>query len=168
MSNRLPWYKHFPADHLVATADLTLAEEGALRRMLDWSWIHGALPNDPDEVAKRIRAPGDVEMVNGLLIRYFTRSDNGYVNDDIERQRAHAEQKRVIRSSAGAAGAAARWGDKSMANAIANGMANAIATPRQKPLYARSGSGSPVGICTDLEDSTGDGGVVVPLSGGES
>ncbi|MBI2803113.1 MAG: DUF1376 domain-containing protein [Gammaproteobacteria bacterium] len=149
----LPWYKHCPIDHLVDTADLTAEEDGALLRMRGWSWINGPLPEAPTEVAKLIRTPRKVALVSGLLQRFFTQTNAGYIDEKLEAQRQHAETKRAKLVTAGTAGAASRWSDGNMANATADAMPNAIATPKQKLLYARSDL-SIGGISTDLIDST--------------
>ena len=145
----LPWYKHFPSEHIASTADLTLEEEGALFRLRDWTWCNGALPHDPAVVSKLIRAPRKGPLVELLLARYFESTPAGYIDANLESQRHHAEAKREKLISAGAKGGSARKPDPSKANAVANAQANA----EQKPSYARSNL-SIGGISTDLRDST--------------
>lgn len=158
MNVRLPWYKHYPADHLVVAADLSLQEEGALARMRDWSWCNGPLPHDPIIIAKLIRSPRKGAMVAALIARYFIQTPAGYVDEKIEVQRLHAETKRAHLAAAGAKGGLAKRFEEDGANALANA--------KQKPLYARSGSGSPGKICTTYEDGTGvEAGKIRPIGG---
>ena len=147
--NRLPWYKHFPEDHLVSSADLTPEEEGVLLRLRDRSWIHGPLSEPADQLAKLIRAPRSTARIAALLQRFFTATEAGFISPDLESQRQHATGKRAHLSIAGKEGAASRWNNKP----IAIPMANATATPRQKLPYARSGIS--IGeVSTDLANGT--------------
>ena len=147
MSERLPWYKKFPVEHLLAAADLSLESEGALMRMRDWSWIHGPLPKSPQEIATLLRAPKKSALIGELIHRFFREAAEGFVDPELEKQRLDAQDKSKKRATAGGLGAEARWHGKPIANAIQE--------PWQLPPYARSKI-SIGGISTDLrEDSIG-------------
>lgn len=133
----LPWYKHYPGEQLAAAADLGLEEEGALSRMRGWSWLNGPLPSDTHEVAKLLRAPRRVTLIASLLERFFQLTEAGWIDSELEEQRANALSKSAARSQSGAAGAASRWHGKDMANVIDDKW--------QMPSYARSNSKISIG-----------------------
>lgn len=51
--DKSPAYQHYPKDILSSTrvALMTLEEEGAYRRAIDYCWLGGSLPNDPEKLA---------------------------------------------------------------------------------------------------------------------
>jgi len=149
----LPWYRREPTEHLASAADLSLEEDGALIRIRDWSWLNGPLPAEPREVAKLLRAPRKVALFASLLKRFFRLTEQGWIDADLEDQRAHALSKSAARSQSGAAGAASRWGGKCMANAIDDGW--------QMPSYARSNSKT-----SSREESTEEVGSGTPRARG--
>lgn len=51
-----PWYKRYPRDFWDGTEDLTLEEDGAYNRLIDWMYERGGpLPNDDAKLAGRLR-----------------------------------------------------------------------------------------------------------------
>ncbi|MBI4696362.1 MAG: DUF1376 domain-containing protein [Gammaproteobacteria bacterium] len=119
MSRRFPWYKFEPLEHLAATADLSLEAEGALIRMKNFQWLNGPLPKSSDEIAKIIRAKRRHRpMIDDILARFFRLTDAGYEHPELAEKMAEAAAKSEKRAAAGKEGAAARWDDKPMANAI--------------------------------------------------
>jgi uncharacterized protein YdaU (DUF1376 family) len=178
--NRLPWYKRFPAEYLAVASDLSLTEEGALLRMRDWTWSNGPLPDNAKTVARLIREPRREKLVAELLNRFFKLTDEGYIDEDLERQRRHATETSGKRRVAGRAGANARWDPESgeeanaggmadcmaigmrppMANAIKPPMANAIRPPMANATVRASGS--PTGIESNSEVDNGVGETYAP------
>lgn len=109
MSARLHWRRHSPGDHLAKAADLTLEEDGALMRLLDWYWMNGPIPADAGRVAKLIRAPRETaDMVADLLDRFFQLEAEGYVSIELDAERGHAEHIVEQRRSAGRSGGLAK------------------------------------------------------------
>lgn len=146
----LPWYKRTPSEHMVAASDISLEEEGALLRMRDWQWSNGPLPADPAVVAKLIRAPRKSSVVAALLARFFTETEDGMVDGTLEAQRHQAIAKRSKLSKAGSMGAASRWTDDGMANAIAN----AIEPPMAKAIIRASRSLQGEGSTSEIGSTT--------------
>src|SRR5258708_4932947 len=52
MPNKPPAYQHYARDWLVATAGLTLEEQGAFQPLLHYQWIQGPLPHPPLQLAR--------------------------------------------------------------------------------------------------------------------
>jgi uncharacterized protein YdaU (DUF1376 family) len=52
--NRLPWFKTFARDKLIATAQLSLRGKGALNDLLEWEWATGGFPIFDDEAVSRV------------------------------------------------------------------------------------------------------------------
>lgn len=110
--NRLHWRRHCPGDHLARAADLSLEEDGALLRLLDWAWTNGPIPVDAAGAAKLIRAPkSKAKMVGEVLARFFVLSDSGYTSPLLDEERREAEELVHKRREFGQAG-----GRKSQAN----------------------------------------------------
>lgn len=109
MSARLHWRRHSPGDHLAMAADLTLEEDGALLRLLDWYWMNGPIPTDVERAAKLIRVPGKkAGMVAELLARFFRLGSDGYVSVELDDERDHARYIVEQRKSAGRNGGLAK------------------------------------------------------------
>ncbi len=116
MTARLHWRRHCPGDHLAHAADLTIEEDGALLRLLDWYWMNGPIPADAKLATKLIRAPKvKAAMVGALLDRFFALIDVGYVSPVLDEERSHAVDVVRKRKDAGRAGGQA----KAKANATA-------------------------------------------------
>lgn len=88
------YYRHFMGDYLRKTMHLTLAEDGAYRRMLDLYYTtEKPLQRNRKKLALQLRAnrKEDAKVVARVLREFFTYTDKGYVckraEEEIKRDR---------------------------------------------------------------------------------
>jgi uncharacterized protein YdaU (DUF1376 family) len=110
----LPWYKWFPREFSVSeeAAALTLAEEGAVRRLLDHQWTQGSIPANMEQLANLCRvSPKEMAKYWKRVERFFEPAEDPsrLRNADLQRQYETVVQGRKVLSAAGQRGAAARW-----------------------------------------------------------
>lgn len=95
---------HYPrhvGDYLKKTLGLSLAQDGAYGRALDWYYSHEKpLPAKPDVYDElRCRDRREREAVDVVLAKYFTKTDDGYrherCDEELERYQARAESART-------------------------------------------------------------------------
>lgn len=139
-----------------ARTDMTLAERGAYRELLDECWLRpdGILPND-DRVLARIAlcTPEEWAEVKPAVMSRFTEVPGGVTNETAQEVIRRSRDLSRRRSDAGKKGNEVRWKDhKPIANAIANGVANASSpSPSPSPSNVQrtendqSGAGAPRG-----------------------
>lgn len=109
-----------------AYTDMTLAEQGAYRNLLDELWLRdGLLPNDERILAKICGDAMSWATVRTAVLARFEVSDQGLRNPTHDEVSARSKALHEARSKAGKKGNAARWG---IANGIAKPIANGIAT----------------------------------------
>lgn len=86
---------------------MTLTEEGAYRRLLDFCWINGAIPADPEKAA-RVVGKGCTKEIAKVCLEMFTphpTDETLLVHDRQETERAKQMQNSEARKKA----ADARW-----------------------------------------------------------
>ena len=104
MNNKPPAFQWYPKDILSSkrVALMTLAEEGAYRRAIDFCWLHGSLPAGVKQLAMIIGkgcTAKIAEKVKGMFIE-----ENGELRHD--RLDAEREKQAEYRKSASKAGKA--------------------------------------------------------------
>ena len=102
----MKWYAFHIGDYASRTAHLTEMEDLAYRRMLDLYYTTGGpLPCDAARVAKLVRMPGAVEVIEAVLGEFFQETPEGWANTRCEKElrRGQGFQERA------AAAAARRW-----------------------------------------------------------
>ena len=81
------YYPMHVGDYTAHTAHLTWEEDIAYRRMLDWYYLNEkALPTDPVKVARLVRMPQSLAVIEAVLSEFFIPSNDGWHN-----KRADAE-----------------------------------------------------------------------------
>lgn len=112
-ANSLPWMPWFPGDFLSSSKvqRMSLAEQGAYRRLLDFQWMDGLIPSDPEEIARLLGVP--IGEANGLWRRIgqcFEPCDGGLINRrlDQHRRKSISDYENAVES--GKRGANIRWG----------------------------------------------------------
>lgn len=109
----MPWYpRDFLADGPVAL--MTLEDEGAYRRLLDYQWLNDAVPSDLQSLAAICKGVSVAKMRAlwrkiGPLFHPMPDDPDRLQNDKLERVRAEVLAHREKRSQAGRAGANSRW-----------------------------------------------------------
>lgn len=84
----MKYYPHNVGDWLPATLDLSCAEEGVYRRLMDW-YYSNELPlplamRDINKIA-RVRNQGERDAVQLVVTRYFILADDGWHHDTIDK-----------------------------------------------------------------------------------
>jgi uncharacterized protein YdaU (DUF1376 family) len=133
----LPW---FVRDYVTATRQLTLAERGAYTDLLFFQWELGALPAEPERLARLIGCSSEeFAAVWPAIKTKFTEVDARLVNGRLEQHRLKAEELSAKRVEIG------RRGGRSSAQARgATPIAQPIAEPNGSDLVvAKSNSPSP-------------------------
>ena len=90
------WFKHYPGDYLTATLRLTMQEDGAYRRLIDEYYsTEKPLPLDKVELylIARVVSDADKAAVDKVVVRYFARTQHGYINRRIEEEIAKANKQ---------------------------------------------------------------------------
>lgn len=130
-----PWFKFFPNDYLADTMGLSCCEHGVYMLLLAVSWKRGPLPDDMDHLA-RLAANPPIETLRFVLEQYWTRTERGWLNERLEREREEMALKHQRRVNAGRQGWQAR---ASNAQAMLEQCSsNAQASSRSQKSEARS------------------------------
>ena len=101
------WYKHYIGDFQRDTGHLSLAEEGAYRRMLDCYYAtEKPLPLDTGELLRITRAVDARERaaVERILRDFWVRTDAGWTNPRADREIVKANTQRDINREIGKRG----------------------------------------------------------------
>jgi uncharacterized protein YdaU (DUF1376 family) len=133
-----PWYpRDFAADEPVQL--MTLAAEGAYRRLLDHQWLHGSVPGELTQMARICKniTVREMQKIWPSIEGCFTRMEGQpprLQNRRMERVRTERQEFREKQSANGKRGAEARWHqspDGSDPNGGGNGggMPTPLATP---------------------------------------
>lgn len=111
-----PWYKWFPAKFNLSedAAPLSLAEEGALRRLLDHQWINGSIPSEIEKLASICKRVAHSEMQTiWIRVKPFFEPDprdaNRAINLDLWQQMKEVSRASERQSNFGRTGARKRW-----------------------------------------------------------
>lgn len=133
-SSKAPWWPRYVRDYLADTLDLTLEEDGAYTRLLDWQWMHGCVPDTPAGLAAVMRVPpAKAKRLWVGLARFFPeRSGDGWQNRRMERERG-AQMNRSAQAQFAAKELHRQRRERS-ADADADAYADAPADALPKPL----------------------------------
>jgi len=109
VSNKSPAFQWYPKDILASARvqEMSLAEEGAYRRLLDYCWINGDIPADEKRCARLIGKGATVEIAK-VCLEMFTASpddDSRMIHDRLETEREKQEANSKARQKA----SEARW-----------------------------------------------------------
>lgn len=122
-----PYFPLYVEDFAMGTAAMTPTAVGIYARCLCHQWAHGFVPNDRIAIARLSGAlPNEVDEAWESLTAKLKETSSGRLqNARLERERAEMLEKIERRSTAGKAGAEARWGN---GNRNATAVANALPT----------------------------------------
>ncbi|GAB3255067.1 YdaU family protein [Chitinimonas naiadis] len=84
---KLIWYPFFVADYARDTAQLSMLEDGAFRRLLDHYYLTGSpLPVEPVQLHRICRAvlADEQAAVNTVVAQFFTLTERGLVHERVE------------------------------------------------------------------------------------
>lgn len=119
------YYQFNIGDHASLTNHLNEIEDIAYRRMKDLYYLHESpLPDDIDEIARRIRMRTHTESIALVLREFFDLTDDGYrcpiIDEAIRKYHAKSDKAR--------ASAKARWGKNGNGNNKKDDKANGMRT----------------------------------------
>jgi uncharacterized protein YdaU (DUF1376 family) len=106
---------HYPrhiGDYLKKTVGLSMVQDGAYNRAIDWYYSHEKpLPRKPDVYGElRCLSKADRDAVDVVLSRYFREGEDGYRHERCDEEVAKYREK----SAKAATSASARWGANAM------------------------------------------------------
>jgi uncharacterized protein YdaU (DUF1376 family) len=118
-----PWYPWYVNDIALSdrVEDMSLAEEGAYRRALDYAWRNGSVPSDPAELARKIKKKCTVQIAQTVLTMFepMPKDPSRSVNKKLEKVRKEQKNKRDEKSALGKRAALKRWKQKASGDADA-------------------------------------------------
>ena len=126
---KAPAFLFYADDFLAGTSDMSAEEVGGYIRLLCHQWTKGSIPNDPERVARMAGLMGS-PCVGYVLAKFRLCDGHTLKNERLEKVRAEHQAFKARQSTAGANGAAKRWG-KCPDYGDPNGVA--IATPMAAP-----------------------------------
>lgn len=116
MAEKALYYPWFPRDFLAdeVVLPMSLAEEGAYRRLLDHQWLHGSIPADLDAqrgICKNVTPREMKKIWARVSICFVEMSDDPsrLYNRRLQRQREEVQRVSEKMSKKGKDGAAKRW-----------------------------------------------------------
>lgn len=94
MGDRVNYYKRYPSDYLAKTLHLTMEQDGAYNRLLDWYYANGsAIPHGQRYAIARAMKPSEKRAVDAVLAEFFTRNGEVWANDRVNREMDDATPK---------------------------------------------------------------------------
>lgn len=115
-----PAFQWYPKDYLTSARVqmMTLAEEGAYCRLLNYCWLNGSIPNDDKAIVRLIGKGATVEMARVCMEMFQVSPDDPtlLIHDRLEEEKRKQEDNSEIRRQA----AQKRW-DKRGTSADARG-----------------------------------------------
>lgn len=134
------WYARYIGDYQRKTSHLSMVEHGAYTLILDWYYANEQpIPLDTMQVHRICRAFAleEQQAVDTVLNAFFTKTENGWINDRVEEE---IEKKQEVSNKRKKA-AEKRWRNNN-ANGDANAYANAYANGDAKRMLSTSTSTS--------------------------
>ena len=133
------YYQFHVGDYAVHTRHLSLFEDLAYRRLIDWYYTNEKpLPLDTSKAARLIGMPDQIKEVSDILSDFFLKSEDGYRNkrcdEEIAKYQAKADRAKSASSK--------RWGSDTDQKSDAD----RIPTNNQEPI---TNNQEPVESCTE-------------------
>ena len=108
-----PAFQWYPKDYLADehVVPMTLEEEGAYRRLMDFCWLHGSIPDDMKVMAGMCKnvSPARMKKLWSAVAPCFRLKAGRWVHPRLEKERRSQESRKKAQSDAGKAGAKRRW-----------------------------------------------------------
>lgn len=102
---RAPAFQFYPSDYLSSqrVSLMTLEEEGAYIRLLCYCWQSGAIPSDPEKIARLIGKGASTTLATTLATMFQPHASDPalLVNDRLDQERAKQQQWREKSASGG-------------------------------------------------------------------
>ena len=115
--NKSPAYQWYPKDILTSQRVIlmTLAEEGAYRRALDFCWLNESLPNSSKAICKLV-GKGCTKAMAVTIMKMFVEVDGVLRHERLDQEREKQAKHRTQRVDA----ANKRWDKSNSRNATAS------------------------------------------------
>lgn len=99
------YYPRFPGDYLAKTLDLTMVEDGAYTRLLDWYYSkEGPIAHDRRYIVSRATTAGERQAVDTVLSTYFERDGDVWRHERADEEIAKAAPRIQSAKSNGSKG----------------------------------------------------------------
>lgn len=151
-AEKSPAYQRYSKDYLgdENVVVMTLEEEGAYNRLMDFCWLEGSIPADMRDLAamcKNVSAKKMQAMWKriGRCFDPHPAEADRLIHPRLEEERAKQEEWRGQQSTAGKIGAAKRWGRHGSANGVAT---NSPMAENSSPSPTPSSSPSALSVIT--------------------
>lgn len=110
--SKAPAFQWYPKDILasVRVAEMSLSEEGAYRRLIDYCWLHGSIPSDPKRCARLIGKDATPEIAEVALSMFTVdkHDETRMIHDRLDEER----EKQARNSKARKRASDSRWKNK--------------------------------------------------------
>jgi uncharacterized protein YdaU (DUF1376 family) len=88
------YYQFHIGDYAVHTRHLSLLEDLAYRRLMDWYYTNEKpIPPDPEKAARLIGMQDHAKEVSNILSDFFLKSDAGYINKRCDKEISKYKEK---------------------------------------------------------------------------
>lgn len=139
------YYQFHIGDYAVHTRHLSLMEDLAYRRLIDWYYTNEKpIPSDPDKAARLIGMQDQAKEVSNILSDFFIKSDAGYINKRCDKEISKYKEKADRAKNANSH----RWKSETDLKSDANSDADRIPTTNQEPGTNNQVTTSPDGEAT--------------------
>lgn len=145
------YYQFHIGDYAVHTRHLSLLEDLAYRRLMDWYYTNEKpIPPDPEKAARLIGMQDHTKEVSNILSDFFLKSDAGYINKRCDKEIAKYKEKADRAKNANSH----RWKSETDLKSDKNSDAVHIPTNNQEPVTNNqdldlSGKPDPVPLKTE-------------------
>jgi len=88
------YYSRYPAHYLAKTLHLSMEQDGAYGRLMDWAYANEEpIPHDKRYVIARAQNPREKRAVDSVLSEFFLRTESGWIQDRIDEEIRKAAPK---------------------------------------------------------------------------
>src|SRR5690606_8792024 len=79
------YYPRYPAHYVSKTLHLTMEQDGAYTRLMDWMYMNNAtaIPAERVFVIARASKPSEKRAVKAVLAEFFSETETGYENERV-------------------------------------------------------------------------------------
>jgi uncharacterized protein YdaU (DUF1376 family) len=88
------YYSRYPAHYLAATLHLSMEQDGAYNRLMDWAYSNETpIPDDKKYIIARAQNSREKRAINDVLSEFFLLTESGWVQRRIEAEISKAAPK---------------------------------------------------------------------------
>lgn len=137
------YYQFHIGDYAVHTRHLSLLEDIAYRRLIDWYYTNEKpIPPDPEKAARLIGMQDHVKEVSNILSDFFLKSDAGYINKRCDKEISKYKEKADRAKNANSH----RWKSETDLKSDKTSDADQLPTNNQEPV---TNNQEPILSCTE-------------------